>query len=141
MSSPASTSNLRDARNYYQYHHQHQSSKSGPLVPFPSPQARKVTQGRESRLATALGKETQKVTQRKESREKGLRRGDEMYAPFNVAFDTKLRYFEWLEKEENAFRLTRFGKAMTGTSGWEGPGSVISGTFSGCMRGFCGVRC
>ena len=50
-----------------------------------------------------------------------------MYAPFNVAFDTPLRYFEWLEREGNAFRLKRFGKAMTGTSGWEGPGSVING--------------
>lgn len=50
-----------------------------------------------------------------------------MYAPFNVAFNTKMRYFEWLEKSENAFRLKRFGKAMTGTAGWEVPGSVITG--------------
>ena len=70
-------------------------------------------------------------TQRPRTRElRGVQRGDEMYAPFNVAFDTRLRYFEWLEREGNAFRLQRFGKAMTGTSGWEGPGSVISGTVS-----------
>lgn len=51
-----------------------------------------------------------------------------MYAPFNLAFNTRLRYFEWLEKSENLFRLKRFGKAMTGTLGWEVPGSVVSGT-------------
>jgi hypothetical protein len=50
-----------------------------------------------------------------------------MYAPFNMAFDTGLRYFEWLEKEENVFRLKRFGKAMTGTEKWEVPGSIIGG--------------
>ncbi|THH01015.1 hypothetical protein EW026_g1615 [Hermanssonia centrifuga] len=50
-----------------------------------------------------------------------------MHAPFNVAFNTRMRYFEWLEKEENVFRLRRFGKAMTGTGGWEVPGSVIGG--------------
>ena len=59
--------------------------------------------------------------------ERGIRRGNEMYAPFNVAFKTGMRYFEWLERDENSFKLKRFGKAMTGTSGWEGPGSVIGG--------------
>ena len=69
---------------------------------------------------------------------KGLRPGDEMYAPFNVAFSTGMRYFEWLERRENVFRLKRCGKAMTGTSGWEGPGAVLVGmssgrtSFSGC---------
>lgn len=58
---------------------------------------------------------------------RGLRPGDEMYAPFNVAFDTRLRYFEWLERKENVFRLKRFGKAMTGTEKWEVPGSIIGG--------------
>ncbi|KIP03318.1 hypothetical protein PHLGIDRAFT_94938, partial [Phlebiopsis gigantea 11061_1 CR5-6] len=58
---------------------------------------------------------------------KGLQPGDEMYAPFNVAFGTGMRYFEWLEKRENAFRLRRFGKAMTGTEKWEVPGSIIGG--------------
>ena len=50
-----------------------------------------------------------------EGQEKGLARTHEMYAPFNVAFDTRTRYFEWLERGENVFRLRRFGKAMTGS--------------------------
>ncbi|KAI0695252.1 hypothetical protein BC835DRAFT_965073 [Cytidiella melzeri] len=58
---------------------------------------------------------------------KSVTEGSEMYAPFNLAFNTKVRYFEWLEKSENAFRLKRFGKAMTGTGGWEVPGSVVTG--------------
>ncbi|KAI0339260.1 hypothetical protein BDW22DRAFT_1431862 [Trametopsis cervina] len=58
---------------------------------------------------------------------KNVTEGSEMYAPFNVAFNTKMRYFEWLEKSENSFRFKRFGKAMTGTGGWEVPGSVITG--------------
>lgn len=72
--------------------------------------------------------DAQKVTQqRKDAKIRGVERGDEMYAPFNIAFGTRMRYFEWLENAENVFRLKRFGKAMTGTSGWEGPGSVIGG--------------
>jgi hypothetical protein len=63
--------------------------------------------------------------------EKSVTEGSEMYAPFNVAFNTKMRYFEWLEKSENAFRLRRFGKAMTGTAGWEVPASVITGASFG----------
>ncbi|GJE93999.1 hypothetical protein PsYK624_101670 [Phanerochaete sordida] len=58
---------------------------------------------------------------------RGLRPGDEMFAPFNVAFGTRMRYFEWLERGENVFRLRRFGKAMTGTEKWEVPGSIIGG--------------
>ncbi|EKM53088.1 uncharacterized protein PHACADRAFT_210808 [Phanerochaete carnosa HHB-10118-sp] len=57
----------------------------------------------------------------------GLQPGDEMYAPFNIAFGTRLRYFEWLERGENVFRLRRFGKAMTGTEKWEVPGSIVGG--------------
>ena len=38
---------------------------------------------------------------------------------FNVAFDTKLGYFPWLERPENKARLARFGKAVTGTRQWE----------------------
>ena len=51
-----------------------------------------------------------------------------MYAPFNVAFDTSLPYFEWLEKPGNEARLRRFGPAMTGTSAWEVPGAIVAGT-------------
>lgn len=47
-----------------------------------------------------------------------------MHAPFNLAFQTEKPYFEWLEGEDNAARFKRFGKAMTGTSGWEG-GAVV----------------
>ncbi|TBU38873.1 S-adenosyl-L-methionine-dependent methyltransferase [Dichomitus squalens] len=47
-----------------------------------------------------------------------------MHAPFNVAFDTKTPYFEWLERPGNEVRLKRFGPAMTGTAAWEIPGAV-----------------
>ncbi|KAI0360847.1 S-adenosyl-L-methionine-dependent methyltransferase [Trametes cingulata] len=40
-------------------------------------------------------------------------------APFNLAFDTELGYFDWLEQPENKTRLTQFGRAMTGARGWE----------------------
>ncbi|TCD65381.1 ich1-like protein [Steccherinum ochraceum] len=48
-----------------------------------------------------------------------------MFAPFNLAFQTTQPYFEWLEQEGNLMRLKRFGKAMTGTSGWEVPGAIL----------------
>ncbi|KAH8096884.1 hypothetical protein BXZ70DRAFT_865118, partial [Cristinia sonorae] len=48
-----------------------------------------------------------------------------MHAPFNLAFRTTQPYFEWLERPENGSRLKRFGKAMTGTSGWEVPGAIL----------------
>ncbi|KAI1792209.1 S-adenosyl-L-methionine-dependent methyltransferase, partial [Ganoderma leucocontextum] len=48
-----------------------------------------------------------------------------MHAPFNLAFDTKTPYFEWLERPGNEMRLKRFGPAMTGTAAWEIPGAVI----------------
>ena len=60
--------------------------------------------------------------------------------PFSRAFSTDLGYFPWLEGAAaaaegpattgvygNRFRLARFGKAMTGTSGWETPGAVFQG--------------
>ncbi|CDO73947.1 hypothetical protein BN946_scf185016.g104 [Trametes cinnabarina] len=49
-----------------------------------------------------------------------------MHAPFNVAFNTSIPYFEWLEQPENEARLRRFGPAMTGTSAWEVPGAIVS---------------
>ncbi|KAI0653620.1 S-adenosyl-L-methionine-dependent methyltransferase [Cubamyces menziesii] len=39
--------------------------------------------------------------------------------PFNLAFGTKLGFFQWLELPENRHRLVRFGHAMKGTSQWE----------------------
>ncbi|EMD36158.1 hypothetical protein CERSUDRAFT_51961 [Gelatoporia subvermispora B] len=50
-----------------------------------------------------------------------------MHAPFNLAFRTGTPYFEWLERPQNAARLRRFGRAMTGTGAWEVPGAVIGG--------------
>ena len=50
-----------------------------------------------------------------------------MHAPFNVAFNTKTPYFEWLERPGNEARLKRFGPAMTGTAAWEIPGAVTVG--------------
>ncbi|KAI9066168.1 S-adenosyl-L-methionine-dependent methyltransferase [Trametes sanguinea] len=49
-----------------------------------------------------------------------------MHAPFNVAFDTSIPYFEWLEQPGNEARLRRFGPAMTGTAAWEVPGAIVS---------------
>ncbi|KAI0079225.1 hypothetical protein K474DRAFT_713866 [Panus rudis PR-1116 ss-1] len=48
-----------------------------------------------------------------------------MHAPFNLAFQTTKPYFEWLEQPENRGRLKRFGRAMTGTGGWEVSGAVL----------------
>ena len=50
-----------------------------------------------------------------------------MNAPFNVAFNTDMPYFEWLEQPGNELRLKRFGPAMTGTVAWEVPGAIVSG--------------
>ncbi|PCH41979.1 S-adenosyl-L-methionine-dependent methyltransferase [Wolfiporia cocos MD-104 SS10] len=50
-----------------------------------------------------------------------------MHAPFNLAFRTRVPYFEWLETPENAGRLKRFGRAMTGTGSWEVPGAIVGG--------------
>lgn len=52
-----------------------------------------------------------------------------MHAPFNLAFRTGTPYFEWLERPQNAARLRRFGRAMTGTGAWEVPGAVIGGGY------------
>ncbi|EIW56069.1 S-adenosyl-L-methionine-dependent methyltransferase [Trametes versicolor FP-101664 SS1] len=50
-----------------------------------------------------------------------------MHAPFNLAFNTTIPYFEWLEQPGNESRLRRFGPAMTGTAAWEVPGAIIAG--------------
>ncbi|KAI0762979.1 S-adenosyl-L-methionine-dependent methyltransferase [Fomes fomentarius] len=48
-------------------------------------------------------------------------------APFNLAFNTKLGYFDWLELPENIGRLNRFGHAMTGTRQWETKDGILKG--------------
>lgn len=48
-------------------------------------------------------------------------------APFNLAFNTRLGYFDWLELLENVGRLNRFGHAMTGTRQWETKDSILKG--------------
>ncbi|KIJ64089.1 hypothetical protein HYDPIDRAFT_91366, partial [Hydnomerulius pinastri MD-312] len=48
---------------------------------------------------------------------------------FNLAFQTAAPFFDWLEDaadQPKSFRLERFSKAMTGTSGWEAPGAILS---------------
>ena len=94
----------------------------GPLRPLPTPPA-------SANSSTGSPNNKSKAA-------RALKPGDEMFAPFNIAFNTSMRYFEWLEKEENAFRLKRFGKAMTGTEKWEVPGSIIGGM---CLFRFRGV--
>ncbi|KAH9925876.1 S-adenosyl-L-methionine-dependent methyltransferase [Epithele typhae] len=49
------------------------------------------------------------------------------WAPFNLAFETKLGYFPWLELPENKDRLNRFGHAMTGTRQWDVQGGILRG--------------
>ncbi|KAI0666974.1 S-adenosyl-L-methionine-dependent methyltransferase [Trametes maxima] len=46
---------------------------------------------------------------------------------FNLAFNTQLGYFPWLELPENCARLDRFGHAMTGTRQWETTEGVLYG--------------
>ncbi|OSC97043.1 S-adenosyl-L-methionine-dependent methyltransferase [Trametes coccinea BRFM310] len=48
-------------------------------------------------------------------------------APFNLAFDTQLGFFPWLELPENRSRLERFGHAMTGTRQWETKEGILFG--------------
>ena len=47
--------------------------------------------------------------------------------PFNLAFDTQLNFFPWLELPENRGRLERFGHAMTGTRQWETKEGILFG--------------
>ncbi|KAI0644810.1 S-adenosyl-L-methionine-dependent methyltransferase [Trametes meyenii] len=46
-------------------------------------------------------------------------------SPFNLAFDTKLHFFQWLELPENRVRLNRFGRAMSGTRQWETTENIL----------------
>ena len=48
-------------------------------------------------------------------------------APFNLAFNTQLGYFPWLELPENEDRFVRFGHAMTGTRQWEIKNQILQG--------------
>ena len=47
--------------------------------------------------------------------------------PLKLAFDTPLKYYEWLEEPGNEWRLTRFGHAMNGTRYWEVAENIIHG--------------
>ncbi|OSC96294.1 S-adenosyl-L-methionine-dependent methyltransferase [Trametes coccinea BRFM310] len=44
-----------------------------------------------------------------------------------LAFNTPLKYYEWLEEPGNEWRLTRFGHAMNGTRYWEVAENIIHG--------------
>ncbi|KAI0827532.1 S-adenosyl-L-methionine-dependent methyltransferase [Trametes gibbosa] len=44
-----------------------------------------------------------------------------------MAYDTKRKYYEWLEDPGNESRLTRFGHAMNGTRYWETAENIIHG--------------
>ncbi|KAI0324797.1 S-adenosyl-L-methionine-dependent methyltransferase [Cubamyces sp. BRFM 1775] len=46
---------------------------------------------------------------------------------FNLAFNTQLNYFPWLETPGNQNRLERFGHAMTGTRQWETKEGILQG--------------
>ena len=51
-------------------------------------------------------------------------------APFNLAFNTQLGYFPWLELPGNEARFNRFGHAMTGTRQWETKNFILQGRWS-----------
>ena len=51
----------------------------------------------------------------------------------NLAIRSNKTYFPWLEEPDNAFRLRRFGSAMTGSSHWESPKAILHGA--------CGCSC
>ncbi|TBU37789.1 O-methyltransferase [Dichomitus squalens] len=54
--------------------------------------------------------------------------GEKNYtSPFNLAFKTDLKYYEWLEEPGNEARLTRFGHSMNGTRYWELAENIIHG--------------
>ena len=68
-------------------------------------------------------------------------------APFNLAFNTQLGYFPWLELPENEGRFVRFGHAMTGTRQWEIKHQILQGAIaisnraSTCLaRGYTCIR-
>ena len=50
-------------------------------------------------------------------------------APFNLAFKSQRKYYEWLEEPGNESRLPRFGHAMNGTRYWEVAENIIHGRF------------
>lgn len=47
--------------------------------------------------------------------------------PFNMAFQTEKKYYEWLEEPGNEARLSRFGHAMNGSRYWEVAENIIHG--------------
>ena len=51
-------------------------------------------------------------------------------APLNVAFNTPLRYFPWLELPENERRLARFGRGMVGARQFESKNQILQGASS-----------
>ncbi|KAM5545242.1 hypothetical protein V8D89_001353 [Ganoderma adspersum] len=48
-------------------------------------------------------------------------------APLNVAFNTPLGYFPWLELPENSGRLARFGQGMVGARQFESKNQILHG--------------
>ena len=52
---------------------------------------------------------------------------------FNLAFNTQLDFFGWLELPENEHRLARFGHAMTGTRQFETKGQILRGASPGLL--------
>lgn len=51
-----------------------------------------------------------------------------------LAFNTPLKYYEWLEEPGNEWRLTRFGHAMNGTRYWEVAENIIHGAYPSATR-------
>ncbi|OSC97041.1 S-adenosyl-L-methionine-dependent methyltransferase [Trametes coccinea BRFM310] len=63
-------------------------------------------------------------TETSEDQESGTAK---FFGPFNLAYDTQMDYFSWLESPGNEFRFERFGHAMTGTREWETKEGILYG--------------
>ncbi|RPD57857.1 S-adenosyl-L-methionine-dependent methyltransferase [Lentinus tigrinus ALCF2SS1-7] len=65
---------------------------------------------------------------KKSSRERDEGKAKKTWAaPFNIAFNTQLGYFPWLELPGNESRLNRFGHGMTATRQWETKKFILQG--------------
>ena len=56
-----------------------------------------------------------------------VQQGIHHFAPLNIAYHTKLPYFDWLELPQHTHRLKRLEHSMTGTGAWEVKDELLRG--------------
>lgn len=49
--------------------------------------------------------------------------------PLKLAYNTPLKYYEWVEQPGNEWRMARFGHSMNGTRHWELAENVVHGEY------------